>query len=277
MNASQNGKEVHLFIDDTGSRHPGPIRARRRLDGMDCFGLGGVLIDGEELDNVLNAHWEFCTRWKITYPLHSSEIRGSRNNFLWLKNSENAEDFRHNLEEFLVSLPVMGIATVIDRPGYLARYAERYQGRPWRMDKTAFAILIERSVKYARSRERRLRVFFERSGKQEDRDILAHFRELKTEGMPFDDDNASHYHGLKAREFRELMLGEPKGRTKKTPMLQIADLYLYPMAKAGYDADYNPYLALMRASRLIDAVLKPQVRPLLGIKYSCFDGLDCRT
>ena len=46
--------------------------------------------------------------------------------------------------------------------------------------------------------------------------------------MPFDGDNAAAYRGLEAGEFSELVLGEPKGRTKKTPMLQIADLYLYP-------------------------------------------------
>ena len=117
-------------------------------------------------------------------------------------------------------------------------------------------------------------MFFERSGKQEDQDIVAFMKELKAEGMPFDGDNAAAYHGLEASEFSKLVLGEPKGRTKKTPMLQIADLYLYPMAKAGYDAGYKPYLALMRAGRLIDAVLSSEDRPLLGIKYSCFDGLE---
>ena len=241
---------------------------------MDCFGLGGVLIDKENLDAVWDAHREFCDRWTIAYPLHSYEIRGGRGNFSWLKNPERAVEFLPDLEQFLISLPVMGIAAIIHRPGYVARYAERYDGRPWRMDKTAFSILIERSAKYARSKERRLRVFFERSGKQEDRDIAVFMKELKVEGMPFDSDNAAVYRGLEANEFRELVLGEPKGRTKNTPMLQIADLYLYPMAKAGYDASYKPYLALMRAGRLIDSVLSSGDRPLLGVKYSCFDGVD---
>ena len=57
-------------------------------------------------------------------------------------------------------------------------------------------------------------------------------------------------------------------------MIQIADLYLYPMATAGYDDNYKPYLALMKAGRLIDSVLPPENRSLLGIKYSCFDGVD---
>ena len=274
MNATRKGQEVHLFVDDTGSRRPDHVPAEERYDGMDCFGLGGVLIDREDLRRVWDAHREFCNAWGITYPLHSYEIRGGRGNFSWLKNPERAVEFLPELEKFLVGLPVMGIAAIIHRPGYVARYAERYEGRPWRMDKTAFSILIERSAKYARSKGRRLRVFFERSGKQEDRDIVAFMKELKAAGMPFDGDNAALYRGLEAGDFSELVLGEPKGRTKKTPMLQIADLYLYPMAKAGYDASYKPYLALMRAGRLIDAVLSSEDRPLLGIKYSCFDGLE---
>ena len=41
-----------------------------------------------------------------------------------------------------------------------------------------------------------------------------------------------------------------------------------------YDASYKPYLALMKAGRLIDSVVSSENRPLLGIKYSCFDGLE---
>ena len=191
-----------------------------------------------------------------------------------MKNPERTVEFLPELEEFLASLPVMGIATIIHRPGYMARCSERYGGRPWRMDKTAFSILIERAAKYARSKGRRLRVFFERSGRQEDRDTVAFMKKLKAEGMPFDGDNATAYDDLKSGEFKKLVLGEPRGRAKNTPMLQIADLYLYPMAKAGYEASYKPYIALMRAGRLIDSALPLEDRPLLGIKYSCFDGID---
>ena len=47
MNATRKGQEVHLFVDDTGSRQPDHVPAEDRHDGMDCFGLGGVLIDRE--------------------------------------------------------------------------------------------------------------------------------------------------------------------------------------------------------------------------------------
>ena len=240
---------------------------------MDCFGLGGVLINEEDIQGIFNSHRSFCESWNIVYPLHSHEIRGGRGNFSWLKNPERAVEFLPALNDFLVGLPVVGIGAIIHRPGYVERYSSRYGGRPWRMDKTAFSILIERSAKYARWRGRRLRVFFEESGKQEDRDVVAFMKELKREGMPFDGRNSKVYSGMTADEFREVVLGEPKRRSKRTPMLQIADLYLYPMAKAGYDCGYGPYRALMEAERLIDAILPAEDRPLLGIKYSCFDSM----
>lgn len=265
--------EVHLFFDDTGSRHPDHVSRHVREDGMDCFGLGGVLIRKEDIGGVWDAHRAFCEEWKITYPLHSYAIRGGRGNFSWLKNPERAVEFLPALNRFLVELPVIGIGAIIHRPGYVARYKEQFAGAPWNMDKTAFMILIERSAKYARSQGRRLRIFFEESGKHEDRDILGFAKELKRDGLPFDGSNSAVYRGLSAAEFRQTVLGEPKRRTKKTPMLQIADLYLYPIAKGGYDPAYRPYAALLQAGRLIDAQLEETDRPLLGIKYSCFDDV----
>ncbi|WP_292524673.1 hypothetical protein [Mesorhizobium sp.] len=144
------------------------------------------------------------------------------------------------------------------------------------MCKTAYCILIERAAKYARSQDCKLRVFFERAGKAEDRDLVAYMRILKTQGMPFDGANSAGYGSLTAEEFKDIVRGEPRGRTKATPMLQIADLYLYPMAKGGYDPSYRPYRALMGHKRLIDAHLPPEELASRGIKYSCFDRIKKR-
>lgn len=240
---------------------------------MDCFGLGGVLINEEDIQNVWKAHRSFCDRWELGYPLHSYEIRGGRGNFSWLKNPERAVEFYSELTELMISLPVLGIAAIIHRPGYVARYSERYEGRPWHMDKTAFYILVERAAKYARSQGRSLRIFFEEAGKQEDRALTKFMKELKKSGMPFDEGNSAKYQALSAEEFGHIVRGEPSRRTKKTPMLQIADLYLYPMAKGGYDRAYRPYKTLIQAGRLIDAVLPVDERHKFGIKYSCFEGV----
>ena len=81
MNAIHMDQEVHLFFDDTGSHQPDHVPAEERHDGMDCFGLVGVLIHREDLGKVWNTHREFCDAWGITYPLHSYEIRGGRGIF----------------------------------------------------------------------------------------------------------------------------------------------------------------------------------------------------
>lgn len=66
--------------------------------------------------------------------------------------------------------------------------------------------------------------------------IITFMRELKVYGMPFDFDRSAAYSSLEAAQFRDLVLGEPRHQTKRSPLLQIADLYLFPMAKAGYDS-----------------------------------------
>lgn len=138
------------------------------------------------------------------------------------------------------------------------------------MSKTAYSILIERAAKFADSRGRTLRVFFEASGKHEDRDLISYTKALKADGMPFAGEGANVYGALSPGEFRRIVRGEPKRRTKEAAMMQVADLMLYPMAKGGYDPTYKPYVNLMNAGKLIDAHLPEEDRPNLGIKYSCF-------
>jgi hypothetical protein len=262
---------MHLYIDDSGSRDPDHEPSRNRQDGMDYFALGGILMNEEDVDALYTAHKVFCEQWGINYPLHSWAIRGGREDFGWLKKPEAAFAFLSSLEQFIVGLPILGIATVIDRPGYVARYKEKHKDDLWFMCKTAYCILIERAAKYAASHGRQLRVFHEECGKREDRDLLSYHKALKKDGMPFDAGTSGGYRSLSAAQFRDIVLGEPKRKSKKVPMIQVADLVLYPMAKAGYDPTYRPYVALMEKGKLIDAVLAPQDRPLRGIKYSCFD------
>jgi len=264
--------EIALFLDDTGSRESLKVPDITRRDGMDCYGLGGILIDGEHIGDVARAHSAFCAQFDITYPLHSHKIRGGREEFAWLKNPEKGFEFLSAMSTFLCELPVIGLAAIIDRPGYVARYAERHTHDLWYMDRTAYPILIERAALYAQSRGRRLRVYFEQCGKTEDREILRIARSLKTEGSPFRSPG-SQYAGLNADDFKGLILGEPKRQTKQSRPMQIADLYLYPMAKGGYDPTYRPYAELKAAGRLIDTHLDPAMVATRGIKYSCFDDI----
>lgn len=269
-----DGDVIQLYIDDSGSRYPDKGAGAPRLDNMDHFALGGLLVHKPDVKPFLDAYHAFCRRWGIDYPLHSTKIRSRKKQFAWLgRDSERESRFLGELSALISGLPFVALACVVHRPGYLARYYERYGGQPWMMCKTAFAILVERAAKYADERGRKLELFFEGSGRAEDRGLVSYMRLLKSEGMPFNGPDAGKYAALRADDFRRIVLGEPHRRTKETPMCQVADLVLYPMAKARYDCSYRPYRELMAAGKLIDALLPPEEVQHLGIKYSCFDGL----
>lgn len=240
---------------------------------MDCFGLGGYLVRETDIDNILNSHKIFCKKWKISDPLHSTKIRGKRGAFSWIGKREDGGDaFYSDIGNFLCSLPIYGIAAIIHRPGYNKRYREKYGDQRWMLCKTAYAILIERAAKFVLSHEGELEIYFEAAGKKEDTDLKDYTKQLKSDGMPFDKNSSSNYASLKSSDFSRLILGDARERTKKWPPIQIADLVLYALAKAGYDPAYAPYAALMGASRLIDSLVPEGERQHLGTKYSCFES-----
>lgn len=270
-------KKFYLYIDDSGSRFPDKGTELVRADGMDHFALGGVLIHESEKDSVRNQYISFCKDWNIEYPLHSTKIRGRRNDFKWLEQSTKInERFLENLELFLVSLPVIGFAAVIHRPGYNLRYEERYRGKRWLMCKTAYTILVERVCKYVQLQNGNLEVRFEEVGKFEDRAIVQYARDLKKEGMPFNKETSEKYGCLAPNDFQNVILGEPKRKTKDNLFVQIADLYLYPMVKRKYEPSYNPWVQLFENKKVIDALLKDSELESLGIKYSCFDNPESK-
>jgi len=262
--------EIHLYFDDTGSRKP-DHDPPERSDGMDCFALGGFMVDQENIPVILEAHAAFVSRWGITDPLHSTKIRSREGRFAWLGESREVDvNFKRELTEMICGLPIVCHAAVIHRPGYVSRYSALHHGKPWMMSITAFAILVERAARYARSVDSRLRIFMEESGRDADREIIKAAQALKSDGMPFDVISSSHYQPLAAADLRDLILGEPNRVTKANPLAQIADLVLYPIARAKYQPNDRSYRALKDAGRLLDNVIDPSMRHKLGIKYSCF-------
>lgn len=270
---SGNNKKILLYFDDSGSRNPdkNSVSQEGRHDKVDGFALGGILVREEDIGFILGRYRAFVDEWGIDYYLHSTRIRCRQGKFAWLQKKENAERFYPALESFLLSLPVIGIACVVHRPGYVARYKEKYHDRLWYMCKTTFAILVERAAKYADKQDRKLEIVFESSGKYEDRDINSYLKELKKKGNPFNPTTSEGYCPLSSKDFSRIILGEPKRKTKANHLLQIADLFLFPMVKGGYDQKYFPYRRLKESGKLIDCVLSEEDCPYMSIKYSCFD------
>jgi len=268
-------KVTNFYMDDSGTRHPDHDPGKRASHGYDWFALGGVIVKQEEEAEARRQHSEFLKKWELGCPLHSSEIRGKTGGFHWLEDRAPAEQtrFYEELYQLMRQVPVVGLACVIDRPGYNHRYKERYKNERWSLCKTAFNIAVERAAKHARYIGYRLRVFPERCNKPEDAILRRYYDDLKTQDMPFAADSSGKYGPLSPKEFQEILY-EFKPKFKTSPMAQLADLYLWPLCMGGYHATNRPYQRLKEDGKLIECILPQEAWDKLGTKYSCFDLVE---
>jgi hypothetical protein len=263
---------LNLYMDDSGTRHPDRNPGRVPQHGYDWFNLGGILVKEEDEESIREQHSAFCASWHVPAPLRSADIRSRSGKFHWLNElSPNERDrFYEELYQLLASVPVLGIACVIDRPGYNHRYRERYGRQRWLLCKTAFSVAVERSLKHAERLGRKLKVYIERCDKETDAMVKGYYNDLRQQGMPFSTEVSAKYVPLQAEKIGKTLY-DFKTKDKTSPMIQLADLYLWPMCIGGYDKSNRPYSRLMSDRKLMDAHLHPADISVLGIKYSCFE------
>ena len=176
------------------------------------------------------------------------------------------------LSTFLTSIPAIGLACVIDRPGYNERYTLKYGRNKWLLCKTAFSIAVERAAKYALAAGAKLNVYVERCNRTDDRKIADYYRDLKNSGAPFDASNSQKYGPLGGEEYKSVLY-DLKLKSKTSPLIQIADMYLWPMCMGGYHRSNKPYVMLRDSGKLMDVVCEASRTTELGIKYSCFESV----
>jgi hypothetical protein len=116
----------------------------------------------------------------------------------------------------------------------------------------------------------RVRMFAERTDKNSDRMLKSYFDAMREVGAPFDASSSSKYGPLSPETLRFRLL-ELRVRTKDCQLTQMADLYLYPMCRSGYDDLYGPHKTLREAGKLIEHHLDQDEIETMGIKFSCFD------
>lgn len=273
---ARHAKIINFYMDDSGTRHPDRRPGRRPAHKCDYFALGGVLIDQDDDEEARQAHAAFCAKWKIADSLHSSEIRAKAHRFAWIGKLDagSQQEFLSELFDLMVQVECVGLACVIDRPGYNARYKEKYRDDRWLLCKTAFCIVVERATKYAIKRGAKLRILPERSNRKDDKRLEAYYMGLKSDGSPFDCENEKVYRPVTASEYA-MTLREIRFKYKSSPLVQLADLYLWPMAMGGYHAENRPYAKLRENRKLMDQ--QCELSALEGIKYSCFDLVQKRT
>ena len=262
---------LNFYMDDSGTRTPNRKPLPYDTKVRDFFALGGILLNEEDEAGPRKLCSDYCTRWSSDYPLHSVEIRHSTGRFTWLRrDAAEYSNFMKDLTRTVLSMNVLGVACVIDRPGYDARYREKYGRRQWHLCQTAFSIAVERCTKFARRDGRKLRVMPERSSKADEERLVRYYNDLKTNGPPFEKSSSAPYAPLTPTEFMET-LHEIRFKSKSSPMAQAADLVLWPIVLSGYEPENRAYQALRDAGRLIEARLSAKEIEACGSKYSCFE------
>ena len=265
----QQDCEFALFIDESGSPKPNP------KDNAPYFALGGVLVKRVDEVKIEQAVVDFKQRWKIVLdtPLHGNEIRSRKRKFAWLGklSKQQSNNFMEDLSTTITSLPIIVHACVVSRQGYHNRYLEKYGDNTWEMMKSAFSILVERSVKFVGDLDESIMIYYEKAGKKEDRLLKQYFNEIRESGHPFDINNASKYSPLSAEQISKCLRGIEE-KSKSNPILQIADLCLYPVAKGKDKPEDKAYVALKENSLLVDSRLSSEEIKSRGIKYYCFDN-----
>ena len=260
-------KVINFYLDDSGTRHPDHKPGKRPAHGADYFALGGILVTLEDEIEARRLHTEFCDKWELTSPIHSSEVRGRHKGFLWLEDLtvDDRKEFYEALYQLMKAAPVVGLACIIDRPGYNERYKEKYGDQRWMLCKTAFNIAVERAAKYANEQGCRLRVSPEKCNKPEDALLKGYFGELKNTGMPFEAEKSEKYGPLSPSDFAKILY-EFKPKAKSSPMAQLADLYLWPMCMNGYHETNWTYRRLKEDGKLIEHVIPTDAVEKLGTK-----------
>jgi hypothetical protein len=269
-------KVVNFYVDDSGTRKPNLKPIVFDPSRQEHFALGGILIDEADEGVARSSYEAFCAKWQIGYPLHSEPMRHGTGDFRWLRRSApEYAAFMRDLTQFLTSIPVLGLACVVDRPGYDARYRAKYGRNQWQLCRTAFSIVVERAAKHAMNSGCKLRVLAERCSKADDRRIERYYQELRESGHPFDKSSAAAYAPLAPEYLRETLY-ELRFKAKSSPMIQVADLFLWPMIRQRYRPPFRPYTEFAKAGRIIDCRLSAESRSANGCKYSCFELVDER-
>ncbi|NPD70445.1 hypothetical protein HN018_19455 [Lichenicola cladoniae] len=263
-----------LHIDDTGSRHLDKLVARPN-EHPQWFALGGMLVKQEDEQTCKVMHSSLYARWpKMNGPLHLTDMRARRGGFSWLEGEspDSQKAYWKDYETFLSSLPVIGMACVIHRPGYLARgYGSRTGDAKWNLCRSAFGIVVERAAKFAHARGHRLRVEYEGSNKEADHALRGYFALLKSGiGVGFNPASSAGYQTLDQASVAMTLI-DMERKDKKSRLMQIADSYVYAIAKEKYDPSFGLSVALRSSGRFIEHhLMETEEDRTHGIKYYCF-------
>jgi hypothetical protein len=247
--------------------------------GYDWFAIGGVIINDEDVQGYHNSLAEFLAAWpQIRTPLHLTDMRAEKKGFAWLGKlkQEERDKFWSSYRLFLGRQAVAGIACVIDRPGYVARgYGKREGQEKWLLCRSAFDIVMDRASKFARIKNRRIKVFYERADPETDKRIEGYFHNIRENGLEFDPNTSAQYQPVSTAEFNRMLI-DIEGKGKQNKVMQVADSYLYAIARGSYDRKFEVYRHLADRGRMAASQVLGNEAGLVGVKTYCFELVKSR-
>lgn len=105
--------------------------------------------------------------------------------------------------------------------------------------------------------------------------MKGYYLHLRENGLPFNPQNMGQYRPLTAAELKETLY-EFRTKGKTSAIMQLADLYLWPMAIGGYHRSNITYARLVQDGKLIDNIIPADEIRERGIKYSCWERVVVR-
>jgi hypothetical protein len=100
--------------------------------------------------------------------------------------------------------------------------------------------------------------------------IEGYFYNIKGSGMGFDPNTSAKYLPPTPAEFEHLLL-DIEGKDKSNRLMQIADSYVYSIARGSYQRKFVIYRRLAESGRLVTSQVPPELASTLGVKTYCFE------
>jgi hypothetical protein len=240
---TQRSPLFHLYIDETGSRHPDK-EASTAKHGFDWFGLGGLLITQEDEATAKSKLATFVARWpQIRSPLHFTDIRAQKKGFAWLGNLKLEDHNRFWSDSARFSHQFRGRGLLASSIAQATSNGGTAKGEGTPNGSFAEAHSIFWSTELPNTQNPRgggcVSTMKERT-LLPTRRVHEYYETIKFSGLAFDESTSSKYRPLKQVEFQNVLLAI-EGKDKGNKMMQVADSYLYAIARGSYDVKFDVY------------------------------------
>ena len=226
MNSQQNGK-YHFFLDETGDHGLSFVD-----ENFPIFLLAGCLFESDEYEKITQKinilKQEFFKTTQVI--LHSRDIRKCDGAFQILFDLDLKKRFYERLNATIIGANFTIIAVAINKKKHIEKYG-KIANNPYTI---CLSYILERLIfcTDSYSVNSTVSIIIEKRGKNEDRQLLAHYNSIVDRGT---------YH-VNADRFKQRISDFAMMTKRDNDVgLQISDLCAYPIARHVINSE-EPYI-----------------------------------